>query len=229
MVRTFLTPEKIVNGEEKLQSFLDANGQIDWAPQMNEALQELINDLISSGYMVRQLCIALEIQASTTEAGTLTGSKSDEDNIQRQVLVVEATEVHADEHSFTLQGTNDDSSETWIDINSFGVTETGDTIIYLDTLYKYYRLNKTDSNSCIYSSSLYERVYETLHLFKARAKIYNNLVSIPDDVYGELRDHNNERYNAMLENTRFMYDKSDDGKISDGEAEENYNTYDISL
>jgi hypothetical protein len=226
MIKTFITHEKIITGQEKLQSFLDeSEGQIDWQPYINEAKQDLINDLISSGYMVRQLNVPLVLQEETTEAGTKTGEQTKEDIVQRQVLWFNASSVN--DNVFVLQGSSDGT--TWNDIIEFSVTETGERVLYLDSLYKYYRLNKEDTNSCTYEASLYERIYETLHLYKTRAKIYNSLVSTPDDVYSQLRDYFEMMYDKVMEQTRFKYDEDDSGEISEDEAEKNYNIYDISL
>lgn len=224
MIESNLVIADITKREPFLAKIYDT-GQTDWTNHFEDALTELIEDVRSMNFNVRKLCKRLSLESSVTKTAAFTGTKSSEDVLQRIRVVINATaKVTSGTIVFTLQGTNDSSSETWTDVQTINVTATGITSALIDVIYKFYRINLTsmgDSTSITYSSYLIETTFERLHLYKTMQLIYRSLMALDGDVWAAKMKEYNDLYLNRLQVANFAYDEDDDGSIEDIEKNRN--------
>jgi hypothetical protein len=160
----------------------------------------------------------LTLQASTSETTSATGSKSDEDVIERRIWVVETTAVGATE-TFTLQGTNDESSETYTTITTLEFTTATESTTLFDDTYKFYRVNYSGT-SATYSSKLVEESFHLAHIYKSLELVYSQLNARRDDNWELKMIQYRELYDKMMTNIIYSYDANLSGAISEGEDQQ---------
>ena len=208
MLRTYVTHARVVQFEPALADYLRSD-ETDHSTTIASAKEILTQDLRSNRLELKRLCTPLSLQASTSETTSNTGDKSDEDSC----TAVGGTEV------FTLQGTNDDASETWTTIDTLTFTDTGDDNLIFDDVYRFYRVNYSGT-SATYSSDLYEESFYLAHIYKSLEMIFNKLKSNAGDNWETQRDFYVMQYGTMMNNIIHTYDKNLDGNISLGEEDE---------
>jgi hypothetical protein len=223
MIESNLVIEDVIKREPSLEDYYSSR-QTDWTNQFKDAFTELIEDVRNRNFNIRKLCKRLSLESSVTKTAVFTGTKSSEDLLQRLRVCIEATSKDDGTIIYDIQGTNDDSDETYTTIKSIEVFNAGKTTSTLDQCYKFYRLNITDlgtSTTVTYSAYLVETSFERLHLYKTLEYIYGSLIALDQDTYTAKRDYYRAEYLDLLNSTNFAYDEDDDGEIEDIEKNRN--------
>ena len=216
MLKTYVTHERIVEFEPRVADYL-ASAQSDYTTIIAKAKEVLTQDLRSNRLELKKLCVPLSLQASTSETTSATGSKSDEDTAERRIWVVTVT-ANGDTETFTLQGTNDDSSETYTDITTLSFTSTGEDTTLFDDTYKYYRVNYSGT-SATYSSELVEESFYLAHIYKSLEMVYSQIQARAGDFWMEKKMQYRELYDTMIKNIIYTYDDNLSGAIGEGESQ----------
>lgn len=225
MVESKITQAILVKDEPAVADFL-RTGESDVSTYITQALVQLNQDIKDRGYDLRRIGKRLSLYSSTTKTADATGTKTDEDYIERLRLTVNVTAKSGTSCYFTLQGTNDDSSETWTtitldsDSTSLTVTATGDTTQTFSTPYRFYRLNFTldTMTSLTYSAYLVETTFEEPHKLLSLAKIFNSRrYADTSDIYSQKYHEYLELYYKKLDSMRIYSDDDDDDSISSSE------------
>lgn len=232
MIESSLDTARVNNYEAVLSDYYPGSSQSDWDTEISEALKELTQDVQDMGYNLRKLCKRLSLTSSTantytanTSTGTETGTKSAEDKINRRRLTVNASAVSGSGTvTFTLKGTDDDSSETYTTITTLAVTATGDTTTTFADVYKYYRLDITGFTgitSITWTAYLIETTFEIPHLYKTLELIYRELVRIEGEVqWSDKTEMYENKYKDKLSTVKIWYDEDDGGVIGDTELDD---------
>lgn len=192
---------------------------------ITQAKDILISDIKSMGYKLRLLCTPLTLTPDV---------KSGWDKIERTRLIADVT-ANLGEVTVTLQGTNDESDETWTDCGSFTVGtdlidggedddipatgEIGEQTFVIDKVFKYYKISSsaTTTGTITYTAYLVERsfelplIYLSLYLlFSSKSKVAN------DDYYVKIEQYK-LLYENILKSNFFSYDSDEDGKADESE------------
>lgn len=209
MLRTSITTTDITNLEPALADFYRTS-QTDYATQILNAKQQMEVDLKNRGRELRKLCPTFSLTDAT---------KSDEDEIERTRLVLVITAV-TNTATFVLQGTNDDSSETYTTISTndtLSYTTTGTKTTTFSDTFKYYKLTKT--GTVTYTAYLVERSFELPHIYLTIALIYKSLQALVSDMWEAKAEHYMTMYRDSIERTLFSYDEDLDGDADSDELE----------
>ena len=212
MISTFINTAIITGIEPSASSFMDSS-MMDFQGLIDEARAQVVNFLKQQRKKIRLYCIPFSLDSQTL-SGNYTGVKSLEDTIERLIWVVNVT---AGSGGFQLQGTNDETLETWNNVGSINVTATGTTTLYFDDPYKYYRVNYTGS-SVTYTSYLIEKSFYYAHLYKSLQIIYNSFFMQKGDAFDIKRQYYKELYDAEIGSMAATYDEDDDGVVDDSET-----------
>ena len=217
MLKTYVTSARIAEFEPRITDYY-ATGQTSYTTLVAKAKEVLTQDLRSNRLELKKLCIPLTLQASTSETTSKTGSKSDEDVIERRIWVVETTAV-GDTETFTLQGTNDTSSETYTTITTQEFTTATESTTLFDDTYKFYRVNYSGT-SATYSSKLIEESFHLAHIYKSLELVFKQMMMRDTDNWGIKMEHYRELYETMMKNIIYSYDANLSGAISQGEDQQ---------
>lgn len=210
----------LTNLEPVLKDYLrtDEGASFSATAYINDAFTQLISDIIDRGKEIRLLCPKLVLD-TVTKTAAYTGVKSARDYAQRFRLIVDASDVQG-AAAFTLQGTNDDSSETYTDIATLSINNgvTGISTTTFSTPYKYYRLNLNSIGTSItYKSYLIESHYELPHAYYSLYLCFNRLRSNDGDTFDIKSREYLQRYYQKIDSMRMYYDSDDSDSISEGE------------
>ncbi len=199
---------------------VDGSGKLDASTYITKAFSQLMSDIVDRGKEVRLLCKKLALDTSVTKTAAYTGTKSEIDYAQRFRLVVDVTSVTG-AASFTLQGTNDSSAETWTNIISLSVANgaTGNSTSLFTDSYKYYRLNLDSIGTSItYTAYLIEDHYEKPHAYYTLYLLFNRLRNMrSDDVFADKSSEYLNMYHQKVDSMRMYYDINDSGSITSDE------------
>jgi len=231
MIETNLVHEDIVNNEPILQNHLH-DSQVDYQTAISTAYGLMVQDVKNQNHDIRKLCKRLYLQETekTVTAETYNGATSKEDRVERLRWVIKVTALTTNPATFALQGKNK-TSDSWttiktviIDnkgIHKFKVLEVRPNVEL--EIYKYYRIQKTDSTSTLtFTSYLVETTYENLHLWRSLALIFEDLVTKGEDIFRSKADKYLDMYDHYLVNNKYYYDSEDDGEIGEVETESDY-------
>lgn len=211
MLRSSITTTDITNLEPSLADYY-RSGQIDYATQILNARHIMEVDIKNRGKELRKLCPKLSLTDAT---------KSDEDDIERTRLVITVSAITGTA-TWVLQGTNDESSETWTSITpsaTLSKNATGElTVTFYDT-YKYYKLTKT--GTVTYTAFLVERSFELPHTYLTIALIYKSNKALLSDIWDEKAKEYMTMYYEALDRTLFSYDDDLDGDADSDSLELN--------
>jgi len=219
VLNTYVTHARVVEFEPRIADYL-ASGQSDYTTIIAKAKEVLTQDLRSNNLSLKKLCAPLSLQASAAKTTSFTGAKSEEDIAERRIWVVTVTAAGGTE-TFTLQGTDDTSSETYTDITTLTFTETGEDTTLFDDVYSYYRVNYSGT-SATYSSELVEESFHLAHIYKSLEMIYSSIQARAGDFWIDKKMQYRELYDTMIKNIVYTYDSNLSGSISLGEEQYTY-------
>jgi len=220
LLKTFVTHSRVVEFEPRIADYL-GTGQSDYSTIIEKAKEVMTQGLKQNNLELKKLCIPLTLQASTSETTSATGSKSDEDVSERRIWFVDVSVQSGDDQVFTLQGTNDKSSETWTDITTLSFTAVGDDNVLFDDVYSYYRVNYSGT-SATYSSLLYDESFYLAHIYKSLEMIYVTQQKVAGTIWESKASEYLDLYERIMKNIKFTYDADGDNSISDGEQRQVY-------
>ncbi len=192
---------------------------------ITQAKDILISDIKSMGYKLRLLCTPLTLTPDV---------KSGWDKIERTRLIADVT-ANLGEVTVTLQGTNDESDETWTDCGSFTVGtdlidggededipatgSTGEQTFPFDNVFKYYKISSTatTTGTITYTAYLVERSFELPLIYLALYLIFVSKSKIANDDYYNKANQYRTLYENILKSNFFSYDSDEDGKADESE------------
>ena len=176
----------------------------------------------------KKLQLPLEIQEDVALASTNTGTQSAQDYIERNMLI---TKVTTGDGVYTLFGTNSSSPATtdWTEVLSYSVEGAGTFDHTIHDVYKYYRVDKLNSESCTAKIFLVESVYNFLVLYKALAKIYKANTKTVNDFWEQKFMYYEDKYMTLMMKSRKFYDANEDGIIDGTERNQDLRTVQIGL
>ena len=173
----------------------------------------LITRLKNDNVKLRQLMLPLNL--------TLNTSVEESDGVERLRLVVNLSSAPVATTTFTLKGSNDNSTFTTVTTLQFTALQSGIRSVTFNMPYKYYELTCSHSVTPL-ESYLVETTYDLVLTYITLYYICNSLRKTAGDVWAELADvyHNNavEAYSTMV----FPRDIDEDGEY--GTLDETMNT-----
>jgi hypothetical protein len=218
MIESHLTYTEAIKPEPSLDDYLRSD-EIDLSDILSESFSEMCADIKDRGNELRRLCIRLALQSSTTQTAAYDSQKTTQDYAQRNRVVIKVTAITGNA-VFTIQGTNDSSSETWTDIETQTITAIGTTTFLINEYYKFYRLRLISiGNTITYSAYMLESTYEYIQRLKFLAMAFEKLsYKAGDDNFQIKSDKYREMYQKKIDSTRFYYDEDDDNDIREEEV-----------
>jgi hypothetical protein len=220
MLKTYLTHEDIINEDRTLQKWL-SDDQLDFDLEIRNAYPDMIKDLRHRKDLnLRLLNIRLVLETDQEQAGAFDGTVSSEDKINRSRLLLTIKTLVGD-GSFKLLGSDNAEADIadWIEAKSdiIFVSEIGEYSINFYDYYKFYRLQKTSTTNAKYSVDMTETIYDFLHLYKTVERIYRQLNKLNDDAFSVKQELYKDKYEELLINGRFYYDKDESGDYDSDE------------
>ncbi len=212
MIQTFINTTTISALEPSALSFKDQS-MIDFQGLIDEAKAQVVNFLKQQRKKIRLYCVPFSLDSQAVTAN-YTGVKSLEDTIERLIWVINVTSGAG---IFDLQGTDDETNETWTSVNTQNVTTPGTISFYFDEPYKYYRVIYTGS-SATYTSYLIEKSFYYAHLYKSLQVIYNSFFMQKGDVFDIKREYYKKLYEDEIQSMIATYDEDDNGIVDDYET-----------
>lgn len=225
MIENHITQERILQGEPHLDSYL-SDSQLDYEEITSEAFDEYLNDVKNHRVDLRKLGKRLPLEATAlTKTAAYTGTKSNEDLIERRKLVIDVTVING-AAVFKLEGTNDNGT-TYYEVRYIQFNNTGKHTYLITDVYKRYRLSLVSitsasegSETITYTSFLYETTFDFPLIYLIRSKIYHSLYHRGgDDAFKEKSDTYMDKYRDKLANAHYFYDADDSGDITVTETE----------
>ncbi len=199
-----------------LSSYLPT-GWTDYSTSINEAEYQILQKLKNEGKNLRKFCTPLTLEDSVSKTISFTGTKSAEDTINRMMWVVKTSAIGSSE-TFTLQGTDDDSIETYSNVVSTIQTSIGSTFTRIKNIYKYYRVNYSGT-SATYETYLVEISFFFAHIYKTLELIYRLLSSSPGDDFWIKAGYYSNESDKEMNNMLASYDDDLSGGIDDTETQ----------
>ena len=202
------TPTKtdILNIENTLDEFeLEST---DISNKIEEAKKVLIADLKNHGKQIKRIGVPFG----------LTSSKSDEDKVERLRYKITITNYSVT-GKVTIQGTNDESNETWNTVKEVDVSADGDLTGLIDNPYLYYKVSETGTFDS--ETILVEDVHELPWKYKAIALIFASYSALVDDHWRQKADDYNQMYHEAFQRTLYSYDYDLDGEVENCEMQIN--------
>lgn len=216
MLKATVTTADLTKYEPMLADYYRTN-QTDWADVLVKAQEVLEADFKARGLLLRRLCKPLSLTDAT---------KSEEDEVERTRLTFTLGGT-VGTTTLVLQGTNDESSETWTTITTADTlsytTASEKTTTFSDT-YKYYKLTKTGT-ATISSIYLVERSFELPKTYLAIAMAFKTLQSQIDGLWEQKSADYMDEYNKMIQTIHYSYDADDDGEVKTEEMKINRVTW----
>lgn len=185
--------------------------------QIAEAEYLIMQMLRNNKKDLRKYTTPLELQSSVAKTSSFTGSKSDEDIVNRLMFVLVSTALGGTE-TFTIEGTNDDSSETWVTLVNIEQTSTATGNQIFNTPYKYYRVTYSGTTAT-YSAYLIETSFFFAHLYKSLELIYRFLMSTSEDRFESLANYYEDKFQNMMDTMLATYDEDLSGVIESTEQD----------
>lgn len=220
MLNTFVTHDRVVEFEPRIADYLNT-AQSDYSTIISKAKEVLTQGLKHQSLELKKLCIPLTLQASEAQTTSKTGDKSEVDVFERRIWYVDVTDQTGNNQVFTLQGTNDTTSETWTDVATLSFAATGEDNTLFDNVFDYYRVNWTGT-TCTYSSSLYEESFYLAHIYKSLEMIYVSHQKSAGQIWETKAQQYLDLYLATLKNIKFTYDYNASNSISIGETQKTF-------
>jgi len=192
---------------------------------ITQAKDILTSDIKSMGYKLRLLCTPLTLTPDV---------KSGWDEIERTRLIADVT-ANLGEVTVTLQGTNDESDETWTDCGSFTVGtdlidggedddipatgEIGEQTFVIDKVFKYYKISSTakTTGTITYTAYLVERSFELPLIYLSLYLLFSSKSKTANDDYYTKTEQYRLLYENILKSNFFSYDSDEDGKADENE------------
>ena len=193
------------------------SGKVDFSNQISEAEYRIIQELKYNKRNLRKYTTPLTVQEPVAKSADFTGGKSAEDTINRLIFVSKTTALGSTSESFTLQGTDDESSETWNDIVTVEHTRTGTIGTRFKNVYKYYRVVYTAGTSATYEAYLVEASFFFAHLYKSLELIFRFLIATTDSYWEKMADYYGGLYRTEMDTMIATYDEDLDGIIDTAE------------
>lgn len=173
---------------------------------ITKAKDVLTSDVKSMGYKLRYLCTPLTLTPNT---------KSEADYIERTRLVVVVT-ANTGEAVITLQGTNDESDETYSDVGTITIEDqVGEQTLVFESINKYYKISST--GTVTYTAYLVERSFELPLIYLALRMLFSSKSKIANDDYYNKSEQYRMEYESIMKSNFFSYDSDEDGKADEDE------------
>lgn len=204
MLESGITYKDLINRESDLSNHYESDDLIVFIADAKKQLEDVLKN---RGLKLRNLC----------KQFSLSTSKSIEDTVERQRIVVSATGVN--DLSIVLYGTNDESSETWTAIDtddSLSLPEDGQVSSIFHNCFKYYKY--TQSGTGTVSAYLIERSFELPHIFLSIVLAYKSLQALNGDVWESKWKDYEMKFEESLSTAAYSYDKDEDGTADDTEV-----------
>lgn len=187
---------------------------------ITQAKDILTSDIKSMGYKLRLLCTPLALTLDT---------KSAIDNIERTRLVADVT-ANIGEVTVTLQGTNDETSETYYEVGYFTVGTDltdddpatgvlGEQTITFDSVYKYYKITATPLTAGVitFTSYLVERSFELPLIYQSLYLLFSSKSKTANDDYYNKAEQYKTLYENIMKSNFFSYDEDESGDVEENE------------
>lgn len=211
MLRSFITHSDILKVEPALTDYLRSD-QSDFSGLVSQAKTFLEQEVKNRGLELKKLCTKLTLTDST---------KSDKDHVERTRIVIDATSVSGSP-TWVLQGTNDESNETWttvLDGSDLTLSADGQVTKTFSDTYDYYKLTKT--GTATYTAYLVETSWELPHIYLSLHLIYKQLEALEGDAWASKAEMYFERYQYVMNNVKYSYDADEDGTVYEDEMKNN--------
>ena len=215
MLKSYVVTADLLTFEPMLQDYYRTS-QTDFSAILIDAQDILENDIKNRGLLLRNLCKTLPLTDTV---------KSSEDEIERTRLVINISAVTGTA-TFVFQGTNNESSETWITIttaDTMSYTTTGEKNTTFSDTYKYYKITKT--GTVTYTASLIERSFDLPKTYLAIGLIFKSFQSLVSDVWEQKAQFYMDKYEESLNRIRYSYDYNEDGTADKEEQKLNRVTF----
>lgn len=153
------------------------NHSAEKAQAENEVIQRFINNKFKAIYLRPDLTL----QESATVITSSYSDSSEEDEYTRRRWCINVSS-NTGSNVLTLQG-RDEDTDTWSDIQSVTITQTGDSSYLISEMFKFYRINMTIATSINYNSYLTETNYDLLFAYRWAMIIYRNAIKEEGDQF----------------------------------------------
>lgn len=217
MLKATVVTSDLTKFEPSLADYYRTN-QTDWSEILIKAQEVLEADIKARGLLLRRLCKPLSLTDAT---------KSSEDEIERTRLTFTLSGT-VGTTTFTFQGTNDDSSETWHTIttaDALSQATTGEKTTTFSDTYKYYKITKSGGTAIVTNIHLVERSFELPKTFLAIGMAFKTLQSQVSDYWEEKSKYYFDEYYKLVQNVNYSYDADDDGSANADEVKINRVTF----
>lgn len=167
MLKNYITEDYLKDILPDLDSYR-WDSQTDLSNYFRQANNEIYEDLRKRNLKINKLMPELSLRdsgSSISDAG-VTIEDSLEDTLNRLRYVYNVTTfTGTEDKTITLQGSSD--NETFEDVETFTITETGEISGRIFSVYQYYRVKVVNTDGTIdYSFKLVEAVYDDLFAYK---------------------------------------------------------------
>jgi len=227
MIYTNVDEDRVLREEPSLKHY-QFSDQLGFKEFIEDAYNEVMLDIRNTDLDNKKLQMPLVLQESTELTSTNTGDQSAYDYIERNMLI---TKVESGEAVFTVFGTNvsNPSASDWEEVLSYSVEGSGTFDHVIHNVFKYYRVDKVDAETCTAKIILVESVYNFLVLYKTLSKAYKANSKLVGDFWEQRFMYYEDKYMTLVMKGRKFYDANDDGVIDSTERNQDVRTLRIGL
>lgn len=228
MLTSYISDETLKRYHPQLEKQLWA-GKVSYGLQIDEAFAMVQTDVVNKGINPRLLMQPFYLTPSTgsyvSAIASATGDTSAKFDFNLKRFVVEISAINTS-HTFSLEGSNDES--TWTSIGSITVEATGTHSLEFTQSYKYWRYLFTlgTGTGATFRVSLVETLWDKLIIYKAFVLIFSDFRKDERDHYDLLVNFYDRSYQNLLDSAKFLYNEDDSSTIDDTEvADSGYHLY----
>lgn len=209
MLKNFVENSELTGYHPAIDNYLSSQ---DITTQKGNAEKWLIARMKNDNVRLRQLMLPLNLTIDT--------SIEEEDQIERLRLVVNLISVPSAITTFTLQGSDDNSTFTDIVTLDFSVLQKGNRSVSFTRPYKYYKLTASPSTTPT-EAYLVETTFDLVLSYVTIAYICNSLRKTAGDIWSELYERYISDAVEAFSTLVFPKDIDDDGAYGNDEEKEN--------
>lgn len=221
MYLTEVFHDDIISQEGSLELYL---GDLpSWEDKVSQAKLIVASKLKNLGKKIRLLTTPLYFldssgNKSIAQTTSFNSEKTSEDTIERSRFIIEVSVFSGIPIKLTIQGTNDDSSESYEDVVMIAINQIGEYTQRVVKPFKYYRLSITATTSITFKAYLVEDSFFLPVLFKAISLIY---LELKNESGGGEFENKYKDYDGLFEDAFeslvFSYDGNEDGELQSSE------------
>ena len=236
MLKNFVTDTSLKAFYPKLASYIWST-QSDYATQITEAFNVLLDDMRSREIEARRLMVPLDLKraaSSTADQDLLLTSSAETSTTMGTHIngiggfnryVVNVSAITSTGYAIKLQGSNEQginaSTEptNWTDIVTITPTATGESSSVFQSEFNYYRYVNTVTGSTItYTVGIYETWVDRLIAHKAFEMIFRDFAKQPGDIWDERSKSHANMYLQALQSHKFTVDDDDNNLVNSNDV-----------